>query len=100
MAINYDELMQAITSLVCEDIVPIAPSASTIIDTSRVEYHGVLSQDQFGSIPVYGTIFGDVRVDGLGLVTEVMLSDSEDGTLTDGEASDLQVLLASFQYGP
>ena len=73
--------------------------SNQVVDAAAFGYRGYVGQGQSGSTPVRGTVFGDLRVDGLAIVTDVMYVPGDDGEITESDNAGISAFFGSFQYG-
>lgn len=73
--------------------------SNLVVDAAAFSYRGYAGQGQSGSTLVEGTAFGDVRFDGVGIVTDVMWVPTGEGGMDESDRADLNVVFESFVYG-
>ena len=92
-------LANSISGVELGEIGEMGIASNQIVDASIFTYTGYVGQGQSGSTPVDGVVFGEIRVDGLAIVTDIMYVPESDGSMDDGDGAGLEVFLRSFQYG-
>jgi hypothetical protein len=97
---SYQSVLEgAVAGLEVTDVAAAEVYSSLVVDAAAFSYRGFIGQGQSGSTTVAGTVFGDLRVDGVGIVTDVMYVPGTDGSISDADRASINAFFSSFRYG-
>jgi hypothetical protein len=92
-------LGEALAGVEVTDVAAAEVYSSVVVDAAAFSYRGFVGQGQSGSTAVQGTVFGDLRVDALGIVTDVMFVPGPDGSMSEADRAAVNAFFTSFRYG-
>jgi hypothetical protein len=97
---SYQSVLEgAVAGVEITDVAAAEVYSPLVVDAAAFSYRGFIGQGQSGSTAVAGTVFGDLRVDGVGIVTDVMYVPGADGTISDADRAAISAFFSSFRYG-
>lgn len=97
---SYQSVLEgAVAGVEVTDVATAEVYSPLVVDAAAFSYRGFIGQGQSGSTAVAGTVFGDLRVDGVGIVTDVMYVPGADGSISDSDRAAISAFFSSFRYG-